>query len=59
VLAVDCPGEHLRSRCFRHHERLAGEIRLVHHPVALDNDAVNRADFMRINDQLVVDADIG
>ncbi len=58
VLAVDGAGEHLGSRCLRHHERLAGEIRLVHDAVAVDDDAIDRADLMRVHDQLVADANL-
>ena len=56
VLAVDRAGEHLRARRLRHQVRLAGQVRLVHHAVALDDDAVHGADLVREHDELVADA---
>src|SRR6476469_10194788 len=51
ALAVDGAGEHLGSGCLRHHEGLAGEIRLVHDSVTIDDDTIDRADLVGIHNR--------
>lgn len=58
VLSIDRAGEHLGSGSLRHHERLPGQVRLVHDTLAVDDQAVNRTDLVRVHDQLVVDCDV-
>jgi hypothetical protein len=57
MFAVDGAREHRGAGRLRHLERFAGEVRLVHHALAVFDHAVHRTDFVREDDDAVVDAD--
>ena len=57
LLAVDRAGQHVRARRLGHHERLAGQVGLVHRAVALHDGPVDRADLVRKDDQVIADGD--
>src|SRR5262249_24542496 len=44
VLSIDRAGEHLGSGSLRHHERLPGQVRLVHDTLPLDDHPVTPTD---------------
>ena len=50
-VAVDGAGEHRRTRRLGHPVGLAREVGLVHHAMALDHRAVDRADLVGEDDQ--------
>jgi hypothetical protein len=57
-VAVDRAGQDRRTGRLRHHEWFAGQVRFVHDPVAFDNGAIDRADFMRKNHEGIADRDL-
>ena len=57
-LAVDRARDHRRAAGLGDLERLAREIGLIHHPVALDDHAIRRTNLMRINHEGVTHRDL-
>jgi hypothetical protein len=57
-VTVDRAGQDRRTGRLRHHEWFAGQVGFVHDPVAFDNGAIDRADFMRKNHEGIADGDL-
>ena len=56
--AVDGAGENLRTGSLRHLKGFSGQIRLVHHAVAFNNHAIDRADVVWIHEKNITDGDL-